>query len=89
MVKYSFKNDYSEGAHPNILRTLSNSNLEQQEGYGLDDYCKEAGNLIRKVIKNSKADVHFVSGGTQANLIVISSILKSYESVISANSGAH
>lgn len=87
MTRYSFKNDYSEGAHPNILKALSDANLKQQEGYGLDDYCKEAGDLIKKLIKNPKADVHFVSGGTQANLIIISAILKPYESVISANTG--
>ena len=39
------------------------------------------------IIKNTSADIHFVSGGTQANLIIISSILKPYESVICANTG--
>ena len=33
---YSFKNDYSEGAHPNILRALIESNMEQEDGYGED-----------------------------------------------------
>lgn len=84
---YSFKNDYSEGAHPNILKALIDSNLEQQNGYGLDDYCEKAVNIIRENIKNNDADVHFVSGGTQANLIIISSILRPYESVIAANTG--
>lgn len=84
---YSFKNDYSEGAHPQILQALINSNLEQQEGYGEDDYSIKAVELLRQKISNLKADIHFVSGGTQANLIVISSVLKPYESVISANTG--
>lgn len=84
---YSFKNDYSEGAHPNILEALKNLNLVQQEGYGVDDYSKEAVDILRSKISNSNADIHFVSGGTQANLIVISSILKPYESVISATTG--
>ena len=86
MKKYSFKNDYSEGAHPSILNRLIETNLDQQIGYGLDDYCNEARELIQEKI-DKKVNIHFVSGGTQANLIVISSILKPYESVIAAESG--
>ena len=87
MAKYNFKDDYSEGAHPKILETLSRTNLLQEIGYGEDNYCKKAIKLIRQKIQNSKANIHFVSGGTQANLIVISSILKPYESVIAATTG--
>jgi len=87
MTQYSFKNDYSEGAHPNILETLSQSNLVQDEGYGEDWYSSKAISLIREKIQKPEADIHFTSGGTQANLIVISAILKPYESVIAANTG--
>lgn len=87
MTQYNFKNDYSEGAHPRILEALGKTNLIQEEGYGQDDYCFEAIKLIRQKIKNPDADVHFVSGGTQANLIVIASILKPYESVIAVATG--
>ncbi|MBU0757748.1 MAG: low specificity L-threonine aldolase [Nanoarchaeota archaeon] len=87
MAKYSFKNDYSEGAHPRILEALSKTNLAQEAGYGEDSYCTKAAALIKKRLKNPKADIHFLSGGTQANLIVISSILKPYESVIAADTG--
>jgi len=79
---HSFKNDYSEGAHPNILKALTETNLSQQNGYGLDEYSEKAANLIRERVQNPNADVHFVSGGTQANFIVIESILRSYESII-------
>lgn len=87
MTLYSFKNDYSEGAHPNILHALLQTNLEQQEGYGLDSYSKEAEAILRKKLESPNADIHLVSGGTQANLIVISSLLKPYESAISADTG--
>ncbi|WP_234111504.1 MULTISPECIES: threonine aldolase family protein [Chryseobacterium] len=86
-MKYSFKNDYSEGAHPRILEALVRSNLEQQNGYGLDDYSLNAEKLIVHQIKNQNSKVHFVSGGTQANLIVISAFLRPHESVVSASSG--
>jgi threonine aldolase len=84
---YSFKNDYSEGAHPNILRALLDSNGVQQSGYGDDMFTAQASDLIRKKLRNQQATVHLVSGGTQANLTVISSVLKPYESVISAVTG--
>lgn len=85
MENYSFRNDYSEGAHPKILEALIKTNLIQNDGYSEDSYCNEAIQIIRNKIQNQEADIHFVSGGTQANLIVISSVLKSYESVIAAS----
>ena len=86
-MKFSFKNDYSEGCHPKILEALSQCNLDQQNGYGLDIYSENAANIIREKSKSSESKVHLVSGGTQANLIVISSILRPHESVVSANTG--
>ncbi len=86
-MSYSFKNDYSEGVHPNILDALKRSNKEQHDGYGDDIYCKEAITILRNKIENPGSDIHFVSGGTHANFIVIASILKPYESVIAANTG--
>lgn len=44
---YNFKNDYSEGAHPNILNALIESNMEQTEGYGEDKYTKGAIKIIK------------------------------------------
>ena len=85
MKKYSFKNDYSEGCHPSILTALSQSNLEQYNGYGEDAYSLQAVDLIKKKIKNPDAGVYFVSGGTQANLLVIGAVLRPYESVIAAS----
>ena len=86
-MKFSFKNDYSEGCHPQILESLLRNNLDQQAGYGEDDYSKKAKDLIKNKIEAQDADVYFVSGGTQANLIVISSILRPYQCVISAVTG--
>ena len=86
-MKQSFKNDYSEGCHPKILEALMKTNLEAQEGYGEDIYTKEAKRLIQEKMGSKNSDIYLVSGGTQANLIVISSALRPYESVISADSG--
>lgn len=87
MKKYSFKNDYSEGCHLDILEALIKTNLSQQNGYGYDEYSDEARKLIKQKMNYDNADIHFVSGGTQANLLIISSILRPHESVISAETG--
>lgn len=84
---YSFKNDYSEGAHPRILHALMESNYEQEDGYGEDHYSKKAKDLIKERIGKSDVDIHFIGGGTQTNLIAISAFLRPHEAAIAANSG--
>lgn len=84
---YSFKNDYSEGAHINILNKLIETNLEQENGYGEDYFSEKTKELIKEKINNQEAQIYFLSGGTQTNLIVISSLLKVHEAVISAKTG--
>lgn len=78
----SFKNDYSEGALPEIMEALVTSNLEQTVGYGLDEYCVRAAEKIKKRINRPDAQVHFLVGGTQTNQTCISAFLRSYEAVI-------
>ena len=84
---YSFTNDYSEGAHPKIIEALLKTNYEQCEGYGLDKYCLEATNILKKLVDNNDIDVHYLVGGTQTNAVFISSSLKQYQAVIAVDSG--
>ncbi|AIF52358.1 low specificity L-threonine aldolase [Pelosinus sp. UFO1] len=84
---YSFKNDYSEGAHPKILRALIETNLEQVEGYGEDYYTRKAVELLKENIKKKDIDIHLFSGGTQTNLTALSAFLRPHEAAIAANTG--
>lgn len=84
---YSFKNDYSEGAHPQILAALMATNLQQQDGYGEDGFSLQAAALIKQKIGRDDIDVHFLSGGTQTNLTAISAFLRPHEAAIAANTG--
>lgn len=84
---YSFKNDYSEGAHPRILKALIETNMVQTEGYGEDYYTLSAIELLKQKIKRDDIDIHLFSGGTQANLTAISAFLRPYEAAIAANTG--
>ena len=82
-----FNSDYLEGAHPRIMRRLMETNLEQTPGYGEDDYCERARALIRDLCDAPDADVHFLVGGTQTNLTLLSAAIKPWQGVISADSG--
>lgn len=82
-----FDSDYIEGAHPAIIEVLSKSNFEQHVGYGCDVYCDRARDIIREHCKDAGLGVEFLVGGTQANVTVIDAFLRSYQGVISADSG--
>lgn len=84
---YYLKNDYSEGCHPRILEALTRTNLEATTGYGLDEYCLSAQDKIRQVFSCPQADVHFLVGGTQANMTFVAHALRPYESAIAASTG--
>lgn len=82
-----FNSDYTEGCHPAILERLMETNMEQTAGYGTDDYCMQAAEKIREVCEAPEAAVHFLVGGTQTNVTVISAALRHYQGVITAESG--
>ncbi len=80
-----FDTDYMEGAHPEILQRLVETNLEQTVGYGQDDYCREAKQLVRQACGDDTLDVHFLVGGTQTNSTVIDALLRQHEGVLAAD----
>ena len=82
-----FSCDYLQGCHPAILEKLQESNLEACDGYGSDPYTLKAKHLILKACELKDGEVQLLSGGTQANLIVIASALQRYQAVISADTG--
>ena len=84
---YSFRNDYSECCHPAVLERLAALGTEANAGYGTDPYCAMAADKIRKAIEAPEAEIHFLVGGTQANLTVIDSLLRPFQAVIAAGSG--
>lgn len=81
---YCFNSDYTEGCHPDILAKLAATNMDQTTGYGLDPYCEEARELIKKAFACPNADVHFLVGGTQTNLTVICAALRPHQAVYGA-----
>ena len=83
----SFSCDYMEGALPEIMQRLAETNMESTPGYGLDSYCDSAKEKIRNACGAPEADIFFLVGGTQTNATVIDALLRSYQGVISADTG--
>ena len=82
-----FKNDYSEGALPEVMQALFDTNYDATPGYGLDPYCEAAAACIKERFSCPDADVHFLVGGTQTNYTSISAFLRPWEAVIAAETG--
>ena len=81
-----FNNDYSEGCHERVLEALAKTNLEQTPGYGEDGHCRRGAELIRRLCGREDLAVHFLVGGTQANLTVIDGGLRPHQGVLAADS---
>lgn len=83
----SFESDYTNGAHPAILNRFLETNDELLSTYGSDIYSERAKEKIKVACKCPQADVYFLTGGTQTNSIVISTMLADYEAVVAADTG--
>ncbi len=81
-----FDTDYMEGAHPEVMRRLVETNMEQTPGYGTDAYTAHARELILRACGLTDGMVHFLVGGTQTNATVIDALLSHHEGVLAAES---
>ena len=80
--------DYAEGAHPRVLRRLTDTNFDQTVGYGEDTFCDKARAQVRALCGGGEdLSVHFLVGGTQVNTTVIAAALRPHQGVIAAASG--
>lgn len=82
-----FDSDYMEGAHPKILERLQETNFQKHAGYGSDEISASAREKIRQACGVPEAQVFFLVGGTQTNATIINALLRSYQGVISADTG--
>ncbi len=83
----SFDCDYNNGAHPNVLRHLIDTNDKRSGVYGFDVWTESAKRKIREACKDSQAQIWFLSGGTQTNATVVDSILHTFEGVVAVDTG--
>lgn len=80
-----FNNDYSEGCHEKVLEKLIATNMTQTAGYGEDEFCEAAAAKIRAKCGREDISVHFLVGGTQANLTVIDAALRPHQGALGAD----
>ena len=83
----TFECDYTEGAHPKLLDALTRTNLVQMSGYGADPYTARAAEKIRTACCTPDAEVVFLAGGTQTNMIAIDLLCEPFEGVLSPRTG--
>lgn len=86
-MKKTFASDNYAGVHPEIMEALLNANRGHEGSYGADSYTKEAVSKFKQFFGES-IDVYFVYNGTGANVLGLSAITHSFNSVICSD-GAH
>lgn len=76
-----FKSDNNSGIHPKVLEAIINANSGHDRAYEDDKYSIEAKKKISELF-GKEVDVYFVTSGTAANVIGLSGLLRSFESVV-------
>jgi threonine aldolase len=82
-LKRGFASDNNAGVHPEILREMEKSNSGHVIGYGSDIYTDRAKQLFKEYLGRD-TEVFFVFTGTAANVLGISGVTRSWNSVITA-----
>lgn len=82
-----FLSDYSQGAHPKVMEALAKTNFEHTDGYGLDEHCRHAAEMIQSMIGIDACQVYMMVGGTPCNVTTIAASLRPYESVVALRTG--
>ena len=83
-IKRGFASDNNAGVHPEIFSELLASNEGHVIGYGSDIYTEQALGLFRKHLGNN-AEIFFVFTGTSANVLGLTAVTRSWNSVITAS----
>ncbi len=81
MGKRGFASDNNSGVHPDILMALGKANSGHVIGYG-DDIYTERCKLKFKEIFGDECDVYLVFNGTGANVLSITTLTRSFNSII-------
>lgn len=82
-----FHNDYNQMCHPAVLDKINGAAFAAMPGYGTDECCKKAAETVRSLCGREDLAVHFLVGGTQANLTVIDAALRPHQGAVCAVTG--
>ncbi len=84
VIKRGFASDNNAGVHPDILKEVADANTGHAIGYGADPFTERANEIFRQHFGDS-VETFFVFTGTAANVLGISGITRSWNSVITAS----
>ncbi len=79
-----FASDNNAGIHPDILKEVVDANRGHAVGYGSDSWTLKALEIFREQLGGS-TETFFVFTGTAANVLGITGIIRSWNSVITAS----
>ena len=82
-MKRGFASDNNSGIHPEILNAISAANQGHAVGYGGDEITEKAIKRFKQEF-GEPTDVYFVFNGTGANVLGLSTLTRSFHSVICA-----
>jgi len=82
-----FASDNNAGVHPDVLAAIAAANVGHVPAYGDDPYTRSAIERVREHFGRD-ADVHFVFGGTGANVLALRALAQPHQAVI-CTAGAH
>lgn len=80
-----FDSDYMAGAHPEVLKSLVETNNLHTPGYGNDEFTAKARRLILEKCGIEHGEVYFLVGGTQTNATVIDRLLDKNDGVVAVD----
>ena len=82
--KRGFASDNNAGVHPEIIEAIKAVNYGHTIGYGADIYTEKAIQTFKDHL-GEDTDVFFVFNGTGANVLSLSGVTRSWNSVITAS----
>lgn len=82
-MKRGFASDNNSGIHPEILNAIAAANQGHAVGYGGDEITEKAINRFKQEF-GEQTEVFLVFNGTGANVLGISTLTRSFHSVICA-----
>lgn len=82
-MQKGFASDNNSGVHPAILEAMKNANSGHVVGYGNDPFTEQAIQMFKEKF-GEETEVFFVFNGTGANVLGLSTVTQSFNSVICA-----
>ena len=83
-IKRGFASDNNSGIHPEVLSEIASVNGGHVVGYGGDIYTEKVLTIFKEQF-GAQTETFFVFNGTGANVLGLSSVLRSWNSVITAS----